>query len=870
MKQTGLAFVLLLFIPLCLWTQTKPTKPTITIQASSIKVGDLLAEITRQSGLNFSFNSRVVDIDAVVSFYVRDAPVEDALEALGSTISVAYTIIENQIVLNFPEKKEPEKYYTLSGFIRDRSTGEHLIGATVAIAGTASGVVTNAFGYFALQLQAGKHELHCSYVGFELGMLAIEIKQNKTINVALKPVSIALPSVIVDRNLNRSVEKKDLGQIDFSANILQNMPEFGGESGLVKGLQSLPGIKMHSDGSAFMYARGGERDQNLIIIDDAPIYNPSHLFGFYSLVVPDFTKSIQVYKSDMPASLGDRLSSIISIRTKDGNLNQLELNGAVNPLMYRFALEAPVSQNKGSIFTSFRRSNFEWLYRESNPGAKLFFGDFNFKWNHKVNNQDRIYFTTILSGDNFTTANGINEFEDAGIRWGNFAASLRWNHIFGPRLFSNTTLYTGNYGYRLFSAPNYWQSSLATLGFKSDFTHYISPRLKTKFGLELQGHFIDPGSFSLDSTIAVLPEITANYSQKLGLYYQGHFNLTDQLKINAGLRVLNWSNSGPATYYSYGDQYQVVDTTTIAEGIYNNYFNIDPRLSIEYAVSPTSQLKFSYGHYHQYLQLISNSISPFNSLEIWLPSGPNLRPQFARQWALNLSKYFQKPELSFSTALYYKQFRNQVEYKNHANILLNPFLEGELCFGTMETYGIEFLLKKEFGRLNGWATYTYSRALRKTPGINNDQVYPAFQDRPHDFSLLLNYQWSKRLLLSTYWTIFSGSTFSAPTGFYTFNDQTVPIYDEKNNDRLPTYNRVDFSIKYLLNKDLTRRFQHSLTFSVYNALAHRNVISVNFNKIPSEGPRPLVKADFVSREALNTTQLDLIRFFPSLTYKFKY
>ena len=685
--------------------------------------------------------------------------------------------------------------------------------------------------------------------------------------MALKTSTIDLPAIIVAPPLENILHKKQLGHMALSPSELTNLPEFGGEAGLIKGLQALPGIKMHSDGSAFFYTRGGERDQNLVIIDDAPIFNPSHLMGFYSVVIPDFAKSINVYKSDMPAAMGDRLSSIISIRTNDGNLNKVSFSGALNPLVNRLTLEAPLVKQKSSVFLSYRRSNYEWIWTLANPAADLdiSFQDFHFKWNIKVNEKDRLFYTIIQSSDNFINLAAPS----TGLRSGNLATSLRWNHIFSPKLFSNTTLYTGNYTSTLFVTPNSWRSALGMLSLKSDFTHYASPRYTAKFGLEAQGYFTAPGELTLDTAIAILPEITRNYSRKLVLYYQGTADLSEKLKLRAGLRMINWSNLGPKTYFNFDDNYEVVDTVSASSGVYNSYFTIDPRISLQYSVDSISQLKFSYGVYHQYLQLISNSISPFTSLEVWLPANPNIRPQVASQWAVSYLRYFEPLKMELSTAAYYKFSKNQIDYAEHATTYLNPFLEAELRFGTSHAYGIEFLLKKDFGRLNGWLSYTYSRVFRRTAALNDGKPYRAFQDRPHDFSMVLNYRLSERLFCSAYWTSYSGSTFTSPIGFYDFNGQPVPIYGEKNNDRLPAYHRLDLSLKLILNKKETSRFKHSVTFSIYNALAHRNVYAVKFNKQLTSGFFPPVAANVLANHQLSPSQLDLIRFFPSLTYKFK-
>lgn len=871
-------FIFLSLIVLQLKVVAQSTDGTITIQQSSTTVTEVLKSITAQTGMDFSYNARKIDGKKKISFFVKEATLNEALNLLTQKVPVTYILVDQQIILKYKAAQEQEEeeveetpleeQFTISGFVRDQSSGESLIGATVAVEHTSIGTTTNEFGFYSLRLPQPQCRVVVSYVGFDAQGIDLTLTNDETKNIQLTPVSMELPSVIVSRSLKEIMDHKILGQMEMTPDDLENMPEFAGESGLIKGLQSLPGIKMHSDGSAFFFTRGGAKDQNLIIIDDAPIYNPSHLFGFYSVVIPDFTKSIQVYKSDIPANLGDRLSAIIDIRTKDGNSNKWEFSGSVNPLINRFSVEGPVIKKRGAIFLSYRRSNFDWLYRVAAPNLNFVFGDFSFKWNHRINNKNRLFFTLLNSTDSFT--NGNNALLNAsGLAWGNFATTLRWNHIYNAKLFSNTTVYIGSYNYTLLAGDNRWQSGIGTLNFKWDFTYFANPTWKLKYGLEAHGHFFNPGTIAGGGLSRLFPTIQQDYSQNRVLYAQSEYAPSEKWQVNAGLRLTSWGNQGPAEYYTFDEQYNLLDTITPPAGRYQTYSNADPRISVQYQLDTTSSLKASYGVYHQYLQLISNSVSPFTSLEVWLPSSPNIAPQWSTQVELSYLKYFPQTNVEFSAGLYYKKLNNQVDYEPHAKTLLNPFIEGELRYGEMNAYGLELMLRKKLGRLHGWMSYTYSRALRQTPSINNGAVYPAFQDRPHDFSILLNYQLKKRAFLSTYFTAYTGSAFSSPTGFYQLNGITLPIYGEKNNDRLPGYQRLDLALKFLLHKNEDARFQHSLSFSIYNVLAKRNIVAVNFNKVLGPNGNPVIQSDFVLEQDLITTQTNLVRFFPSLTYKFK-
>ncbi len=839
----------------------------VNLNEQSASLEEILERISHQTSVDFSFNTDIVNENQRIDFVVRNVPLEEAVKQLCEEFGLEYIFVEGQIVLIAAKKKL--ETFVIKGYISDKESGETLISSSLAIKGSNIGTYSNDFGFYSLVLKEGSHTLVCSYVGYEAFEFQLVLDGNKEQNIELKPLSIELPSVTVELSAIEVLNKPTLGEMNLKPSELNQLPEFGGESGLIKGIQNLPGIKGHSDGSSFFYARGGERDQNLLIIDDAPIYNPTHLFGFYSFVVPEFTKEIKIFKSDMPASSGDFLSSLISVRTKDGNLNKFGINVSLNPLVNRFSFEVPMFKKKSALFASYRRSSFEWLYKPNYPNSDLHFGDFNFKWNIKLGSNSRLFLTIIQIRDTYQNRNGtFNE-----LRWGNSAGTIRWNQVFGSKLFANTTLYTGSYTVNLTLKPDLWKSELGNLSLKSDFNYYPHPKVNAKFGWELQAYFTNPGQLSINSDLSLLPNVSSNYSRKGVVYAQSSIDIFDKLKLNVGLRMIHWANLGPNTYYEFDDNYEIQDTVNISTGIYKNYFNADPRLSLQYSPGKTTQFKLSYGRYHQYLQQISNSISPFTALEVWLPSSPNIKPQASKQWALGFLKYFEKADLEFSSSGYYKKSENQIDYSGHGTTYLNPFLEGELRFGSSRAYGLEFLLRKSSGnssaKLSGWISYNWSRVFRTTKDINDGIEYRALQDRPHDLSVVLNYKLAKRISFSANWNSQSGSTFTSPISYFTFNDQLVPVYGERNNDRLPAYHRLDLALKFVFNKKSDSGFQNDLTFSLYNALGHRNVYAVKFNKLFSEEVNPNVPSNVIDDSVLSPSQIDLIRFFPSLTYKFK-
>jgi hypothetical protein len=827
--------------------------------------------ISEQTGVLFSYSSQQIDSKKQFSIESGLYSIKDILMVLGEQYGIDYIIVENQVVLKRKDKESPlefnEKLYSISGYLYDSATGETLIGAAVVVTGTGSGTVTNAFGYYSISLPEGRYELSFSYLAFEKENVAVNLVGNLDKSIYLKPSRITLPPVLIRSDVRTTLlESSQMSRLDIRKEQLDNIPEFGGEVGLIKGLQSLPGIQGHSDGSAFFFVRGGAKDQNLIMIDDAPVYNPSHLFGYYSMVIPDFTKDIKVYKSDIPVHLGDRLSSVIDIRTKDGNLNKFHLTGMFNPLVSRLSVEGPIVKEKSSYFISFRTSNIQWIYKGFVPNLDFGFNDLNLKWNYIPNSKNRFYFSFFSGND--LLVNNISETNRAGINWSNLASSFRWNRVINSRMFANTVLLASIYQYELGLSGNKWRSNIATINLKSDFSYYPRPDWRLFFGYNFGTYAFDPGSLTLSGASNFLPTITFGKSRETSLYFKSTNKLNDHFSWSAGFRMPVWNNTGPTTLYLYDDDYKLRDTVHIANNqSYKGFIHFDPRVSLNYTIDSSSTVKFSYGSYHQYLHLLSNSTSPFTSMEVWLPSGVNIRPQRGDQVAVGYVKYFDKKHYKLTLEAYYKHMQNQIDYEPHANLLLNPLVEGELRFGKANAYGIEFLFEKTYGDLDGWVSYTYSRVFKKTKEINNGNKYPAFRDRPHDFSINLNYKLSTKTSLSANWSYYTGSAITTPVAFYNYNGYRVPLYGHKNNDRLPDYHRLDLGLKINFNPGESR-FKHSLKISLYNAYGRKNAISLNYNKIDENG-KLVVPVDLFGTSEFVFSQRDLLRIMPSISYKFE-
>ncbi|UCG26651.1 MAG: TonB-dependent receptor, partial [Bacteroidales bacterium] len=836
--------------------------------------------ISDSARINFSYSSIYIPVEKIVSLDARDKKIRDILDELLEGLAIGYRVVENQIVLrpgNIAEEDEiggKIRKYTVSGYIKDKKNGENLIGATVTAGEPATGTSSNAYGFYSLTLPEGIYNLNYSYVGYKREQLNVKLNENRYHEIELaEDTSILEAVVIASDRYGDIVETIQMSETKIRPETIKRMPALLGEVDVIKSLQSVPGIKFFSDGSTLFYVRGGNKDQNLILIDEAPIYNPAHFLGFFSILIPDAVKDVNIYKGDIPAPYGGRLSSLIDVKTRDGNLKRFGISGSTGFLATKLSLEGPFVKEKSSYFISGRRSQVGWLLNELNPDIRdLYFYDLNTKFNFIINDRNRLFVSFYNGKDYFR----VRESDDnsSGIHWGNLAGTIRWNHVFGKKLFSNTTLYASKYDYFLvnsFEQENFWNSHIANLSLKTDFSWYVNPENTIRFGVEISGHNFNPGNyeFGQDPERNYFPIVPRKNARGLATYISNEQELSDRISFRYGLRLPVWQNIGEATEYHYDENYNPVDTTFHPEGeTYNTFYGFEPRVGIGLRLGEYSSLRASYSRTNQYIQLITNSISPFTSLEVWLPSGPNIKPQKADQLALGYFRIFRKKKIDLSLEMYYKRMTNQIDYDYHAEMLLNPYIESELRFGKAWSYGIELLVKRDEGKWSGWIGYSWSLARRKTKGLHGNKVFPAFYDRPHDLSVYLSYDLSSRINIGGNWIYSSGAAVTTPTGFYYYQGYTVPIYTEKNNDRLPDYHRLDLSAEFNLNRR-QGRFKHDLVISLFNVYERKNPVTVNFNKTLN-GEGNLVVPGNLLEKNLVASQMYMYKIIPSLTYRFAF
>ncbi len=844
---------------------------SVIVKNKPLKIA--LDEISEKGKIFFSYSNERIDDKQNITIIARKQSIKSIFSKLLGELDINFVIVEKQVILKpvpiqikSTDELKPAKY-TVSGYLKDSETDEVLIGATVRVDGTTLGTISNSYGFYSLILPSDNYKLKYSYIGYKSITIPIELIKDQKISQKLALDETDLNVIVVTDKENVDIlEINPLKRLTLSSAMINKTTGIGGEPSVVKTLNSIPGVSPYGDGSVLFYVRGGNKDQNLIIVDEAPIYNPSHMLGFFSSIAPDAIKSIVINKGNFPAEYGGRLSSFIDVRTKDGNMDHFSFYGNFSPFTASLSIEGPIAKEKSSYFATYRTSTLNWLFKQRPGDLKMDFNDIHAKLNFKLNRKNRLFFS-FYAGTDFIESfkTGFNTF---AMSWKNLGATIRWNHLFSDRFFSNLTLYSSRYDYYLFSSledNQYWYSLIGNLSLKDDFTYYISPKNTMKFGIELNSHYFNPGNQNDEFFEEV---VSASGAFQAVVYFGNEIKFSDKFSLNYSIRGLNWNNTGPAIIYYFNDQYRVQDSTHFTEGIFHSFVNAEPQIEILYAFNRSNSLKLSYNRHIQYLNLLSNSVSPFTTLDVWMPAGPNINPQKSNQFIIGLHK--KKAEFVFTLEAYYKKMYNQIEYSNHANMFLNPFVEGELRFGDAYSYGAELFINKQVGNLTGWLGYSYIRTYRKIMGINNNKKYPVIFDKPHYVTLNLSYKLAERWLFNMNWIYSSGLRFSSPTGFYYYQGYSVPVYSEKNNSKLPEYNRMDVSASFRLNKSTNNKFVHHLMFSLYNLYGRENPVAVNFNKIETGSGNFIVPSDIISERQILPTSIHLFGIIPSLTYQFKF
>jgi len=734
--------------------------------------------------------------------------------------------------------------FTITGYVKDSLSSETLIGASVAVSGQGKGISSNGYGFYSLTLPEGHYLLTVSYVGYQTIRTEIDLNKNISHNFLIRPeISSNEEVVVYAKKRDANVKSAQMGKIDLTMAQVKSLPVLFGEVDILKVIQLLPGVSNAGEGNTGLYVRGGGPDQNLILLDDAIVYNTGHLFGFFSIFNGDAIKNTTLIKGGMPAQYGGRLSSVLDISMKEGNMNKFEVDGGLGLIASRLSIQGPIKKDKASFIVSARRTYIDLLVKPFIPktssysGSGYFFYDLNTKVNYKFSEKDRLYLSGYFGRDVFDFRNAKRSFS-TNVPWGNSTATLRWNHVFNRKLFANTTLLYNDYRFAFNGAQDNFQLSLASgiqdLTAKSDIDYFISPKHRARFGGMYTYHRFTPNILTghQDSTQFVPNNSNKKYAREMALYMQDDWQVSDKLQLNLGLRWSGFEQLGPYTIYQEDADGNKTDSTKYSRGkAIKAYGGLEPRATLRYSFNDETSVKASVSRNLQYIHLVSNAGTTLPT-DLWVPSTYRVQPQTSWQYAAGLFKNFHNNVYETSVELYYKRMDHQIEYREGYTPSLND-PEKEFVFGKGQSYGAEFYLNKAKGRLTGWIGYTLSWTWRKFPDLNNGERYPAKYDRRHDLSVVASYELNKHWKLSGVFVYASGNATSYPEKFYVLEGTLAQDYSHINQYRLPAYHRLDLSAVYTPKHKKNRKIQGSWVFSVYNVYSRLNPYFIYFDQTGS-------------------------------------
>ncbi len=757
------------------------------------------------------------------------------------------------------DENNPVKY-TISGYIKDADNGETLIGATVFVKELRVGAAANIYGFYSLSLAPGKYTIEYSFMGYSKQIRQLELNQNVVISMELSPeVKVMQEVTVTAERADKNIKQAEMSTARLDMKTIRQIPALMGEVDVIKAIQMLPGVQATSEGTSGFSVRGGGLDQNLIVLDEATVYNASHLMGFFSVFNNDAVRDVKLYKGDMPANYGGRLSSVLDVRMKEGNNKQFKGTGGVGLISSRLTLEGPIVNEKTSFLVSGRRTYADLFFPlfsdEDLKKSIMYFYDLNLKMNHQINNNNRLYLSAYLGRDIF----GQKGNSKAG--FGNKTATLRWNHQFSQKLFSNLTAIASNYDYSLSTEQGggkyVWKSNLLDYTVKTDFNFYPNPNNEIKFGVSATLHELDPIDawiYTKESDTTMRFPSMKNYELEYAAYISNQQKIGEKVTLKYGLRYTLFQNIGKSTLNNFDEDHEYIGSTEYKKGeVFHSYPAWEPRLGIMYNVNNVSSVKASYSRTYQFLQLasVSNGGMP---LDYWFPSNNNVKPQKSDQFGIGYFRNFSNNKFETSIELFYKQMDNVIDFKDHTSTLFNSRLEGDIRTGEAYSYGAEFLIRKNEGKLNGWVSYTLSRAIRKIPEINNGKEYSAPYDKPHNVNVILNYNVTRRFTVSANWVFASGTPITFPVGSFEVENTAIPIYSERNEYRMRSYHRLDLSATVKGKERPGRFWNGEWVFSVYNAYGRHNDWMLNFDLEKGKAER---------------TYLPFV-FFPAITYNFNF
>jgi hypothetical protein len=734
--------------------------------------------------------------------------------------------------------------HTIFGYIKDKASGESLIGAAISVNGKSIVTISNNYGFYSIAIPAGKQQIKCSYIGYQIFNKEIELQNETNLTIELVAKDSKLQEVVITSSKNNKVTNNELGSQSLSISAIKQMPAVMGESDLVKSLQLLPGIQATNEGTTNLSVRGGSFDQNLFLLDDAPVYNPSHALGFFSVFNSDAIKSVKVYKASFPAQYGGRLSSIVDIHMKEGNNKQLSVSGGLGLIASRLTLEGPLIKDKASFIISGRYSyagltaNGAGLLGQSlrigslmdfNANNEINFYDFNAKVNYKINDNNHLFLSAYTGSDHFFYY-AIDD--NSSMDWGNITGTTRWNHVFNPKLFANTMFIFSKYDYSYIlkdDARHFkWSANLQEMDVKTDFDYFLNPNNHIKFGVSAENHTYFPGKVEPRDSTSITKPFTLDHQRAIisTAYLNNEQKISDKIGFDYGLRYSAFFLLGESTVYSYSPEMEMIDSVNYSSGeLVKFYHSLEPRLSLRYQLNGNSSVKLSWAKTVQFQHLIGNSSVGLPS-DVWIPASTYIKPQSANQIAVGYYRSFAENRYEFSTEAYYRKMYNVIDYRDNADLFLNPHVETQVLAGKGQSYGLELYLEKKVGKLKGWISYTLSKTTRQIEGINNDRPYPANYDKRHNLSVLANYQLSEKWSVSSIFKFTSGGYATIPEGTFNYYGAAFNYYTDRNGYKLPPYHRLDLSFNYQSRKNENRKWKTEWNFGIYNVYDRKNIFAL--------------------------------------------
>jgi len=763
--------------------------------------------------------------------------------------------------------------HTITGYFRDISTGETLIGATLTIKGNTKGISSNPYGFYSITLEEGKYELISTFVGYQMKSISVELLKDTVININLISTGNLSQEVVVNaKRRDNNVKAAQMGKISLPIEQIKSIPAFLGEVDLLKVVQLLPGVRNAGEGSAGIYVRGGGPDQNLILLDDAVVYNTGHLFGFFSVFNSDAIKNVSLIKGGMPAQYGGRLSSVLDISMKDGNNQKFQVEGGIGVIASRISIQGPIKKDKASFIVSARRTYIDALTKpfvsKESPfsGSGYYFYDLNAKLNYRFNDKDRLYLSGYFGRDVFDFVNGQQSL-NVKIPWGNATGTIRWNHVFNKKLFANTTAVYNDYNFSFQALQNNFQVKLASgirdLSLKQDFDFYPFSKHKIKFGAAYTFHKFIPSVVSGKQDSIEFNPLNAQikYAHEAAVYVQDDWEISPSLQLNTGLRYSFFQQVGPHKIYTTDVDGNRTDSTIFGNGQpVKTYGGIEPRATLRYSINEETSIKASVTRNLQYIHLVSNSGTTLPT-DIWVPSTYMVKPQISWLYAAGFFKNFKNNMFETSLEIYYKDMKNQIEYEEGYTPNSLQDTENSFVFGDGWSYGAEMLLNKTKGKFTGWIGYTLSWTWRKFPALNFGEKFPAKYDRRNDLSVVAMYALNSKWKLSATFVYGTGNAVTLPQRFYIIDGSLTQEYSRINQYRLPAYHRLDVSAVLTPKKNATRKIKTEWVFSLYNAYNRRNPYFIYFDQEGSATAGTL---------KIQAKQVSIFPVIPSVTWNFKF